>query len=76
MHGYSQLELELKTLQAGPCTQGKKQGKHLWNIEQTCGSTKINETMNLTLSDCRAGEFTCRDSQCIKMGERCDQIAR
>ena len=51
-------------------------GKHLWNIEQTCGSTKINRTMNLTLSGCRTGEFTCRDGQCIGMRERCDQVAQ
>jgi hypothetical protein len=51
-------------------------GKHVWTLEKdsyACGKGEPY-TMQLKLTGCTEGEFTCSDGQCIRMEERCDQI--
>ena len=52
-------------------------GKHEWTIEsEPYQCNKGNTyTTKLKLTGCREGEFTCDDGQCIRMEERCDQVA-
>ena len=51
-------------------------GKQNWTIEND--SMKCYEglpyTIELKLTGCREGQFTCNDGQCIAMEERCDQM--
>ena len=51
-------------------------GKQNWTIEND--SMKCFEglpyTIELKLTGCQEGQFTCNDGQCIAMEERCDQM--
>ena len=51
-------------------------GKHVWNLQGD--SRKCHQgqpySMELKLTGCREGEFTCSDGQCVRMEERCDQL--
>ena len=51
-------------------------GKQMWTIEgdsQKCHEGKPY-TAELKLTGCKDGQFTCKDGQCIKMEERCNQV--
>ena len=51
-------------------------GKHNWTVSNDafeCSEGKPYVTM-LKLTGCDGGEFTCNDGQCIRMGERCNQV--
>ena len=50
--------------------------KQMWTIEgdsQKCHEGKPY-TAELKLTGCKDGQFTCKDGQCIKMEERCNQV--
>ena len=52
-------------------------GKHSWSVSgdsEECHSGKPYTT-ELKLTGCAEGEFTCNDGQCVKMVERCNQVA-
>ena len=50
-------------------------GRHNWTIT---GDKGLNEgesyTIELKMSGCQKGEFTCNDGQCVSMEERCNQL--
>ena len=48
-------------------------GKHNWTIEggDACSS---GPNVQLKLTGCQEGSFTCDNGQCIQMENRCDQI--
>ena len=51
-------------------------GKQVWRVSND--SMKCYEglpyTIELKMSGCEEGQFTCNDGQCIQMEERCDQM--
>ena len=53
-------------------------GKYAWTVEND--SYECNEgkpyQVQLKLTGCREGEFTCDDGQCVRMEERCDQVVQ
>ena len=52
-------------------------GFQQWTIaddSKSCSSRGRPYTRTLKLTGCQDGEFTCRDGQCIRMVERCDQV--
>ena len=52
-------------------------GKHNWTMENdssVCGLGKPY-TKQLKLTFCKEGEFTCNSGQCVRMEDRCDQLA-
>ena len=52
-------------------------GKHKWTIvgdNDNCGDGE-DYSILLKFSGCKDGEFTCDDGQCVRMEERCDQLA-
>ena len=52
-------------------------GKTNWTIENdtaVCGLGK-SYTKQLKLTYCREGQFTCNSGQCVRMEDRCDQLA-
>ena len=52
-------------------------GKHSWTISNDSEKCHKDEsyTAELKLTGCKVGEFTCNDGQCVRMEERCDQVA-
>ena len=50
-------------------------GKHTWMIR---GDNDLNEgneyLMELKMSGCQEGEFTCNSGQCVSMDKRCNQL--
>ena len=52
-------------------------GKRLWIVqsESTFCDKEQNETIELKLTGCPDGRFTCNDGQCILSQKRCDHIA-
>ena len=52
-------------------------GKHNWTIsgdKYDCSKGQSNYTIEMKLTGCEEGEFTCDDGQCVKMTERCNQL--
>ena len=45
-------------------------GRHPWKIQGEC-----DEVVELKLTGCEEGEFTCDDGQCVTMEQRCDKVA-
>ena len=60
-------------------------GKHTWTIQNdsaACHTTTDPESesssayqVDLKMTSCKVGEFTCRDGACIRMANRCNQVA-
>ena len=53
-------------------------GKHNWTISgdsDECRKGKLSYTIEMKLTGCKEGEFTCIDGQCVEMSERCNQLA-
>ena len=51
-------------------------GKHQWTVHNDsyeC-SNGGSYTTQLKLTTCKEGDFTCRDGQCVKMDQRCNQL--
>ena len=53
-------------------------GKHNWTIsgDKGCSEHLMSDsyTIELKMSGCEDGNFTCNDGQCISMAKRCDQL--
>ena len=52
-------------------------GKHNWTVSgdtTECSQHQSSYTVEMKLTGCKAGEFTCNDGQCISMEERCNQL--
>ena len=53
-------------------------GRHNWTIsgDQGCNEDLKSDsyTVELKMSGCKEGEFTCNDGQCVSMDHRCDQL--
>ena len=51
-------------------------GRHNWTIRGDKGCSKDGEeyTIELKMSGCQDGNFTCDDGQCVSMDQRCDQL--
>ena len=52
-------------------------GKHNWTIsgdKYDCSKGQSNYTIEMKLTGCEEGEFTCDDGQCVNMTERCNQL--
>ena len=52
-------------------------GKIWWRViddSKTCSNRKINDTVQLKLTGCPDGYFTCDNGDCIDMEKRCDQL--
>ena len=53
-------------------------GKFNWTVANDnadCNPQNMPEIRQLKLTGCREGNFTCNDGQCVKMDERCNQVA-
>ena len=52
-------------------------GKHDWTIENDTSICGLGQpyTKQLKLSFCREDQFTCNSGQCVRMEDRCDQLA-
>ena len=48
-------------------------GTHLWQIVNDTAKCK-SENLNLKMTGCSEGQFTCDNGDCVKMEERCDQL--
>ncbi|MCL4155341.1 UNVERIFIED_CONTAM: hypothetical protein GTU68_032869 [Idotea baltica] len=47
-------------------------GKQLWTLGRSiCGFSR-GDQINMTLSACDDGEFTCRDGSCVSLIKKCD----
>ena len=51
-------------------------GKSMWTIvgDRGCNKASNSYTVQLKMSGCKDGNFTCFDGQCVSMAERCDQV--
>ena len=53
-------------------------GRHNWTIigDQGCNEDLKSDsyTVELKMSGCKEGQFTCDDGQCISLEQRCDQL--
>ena len=51
-------------------------GKHEWSIVGDSGCSKRGKrfTLQLKLTGCDTGHFTCNDGQCVTMEQRCNQL--
>ena len=53
-------------------------GRHNWTIKKDQGCNedlkRDSYTVELKMSGCQEGEFTCNDGQCVSMEQRCDQL--
>ena len=49
-------------------------GKFNWTIEGD-NPCSFSSSMELKLTGCEAGSFTCDNGQCVKMDKRCNQLA-
>ena len=51
-------------------------GKSLWTIvgDRGCNKESHSYKVELKMSGCKNGNFTCYDGQCISMAKRCDQV--
>ena len=50
-------------------------GKHNWTIKGDEGcSFEESYTVELKMSGCQEGNFTCDDGQCLSMDQRCNQM--
>ena len=60
-------------------------GKHKWTIQNdsaACHKSRDPESdasspyqVDLKMTSCKVGEFTCNDGACVQMGKRCNQVA-
>ncbi|XP_076050329.1 uncharacterized protein LOC143030934 [Oratosquilla oratoria] len=49
-------------------------GRHAWTISgDSCGRRDIKEQVNLLITTCPEGGFTCDSGHCVHMTQRCDQ---
>ena len=51
-------------------------GRHNWTIrgDKGCSRDGAESTIELKMSGCQGGNFTCNDGQCVNMNQRCDQL--
>ena len=51
-------------------------GRHNWTIkgDKGCSIDGAEYTIELKMSGCQEGNFTCDDGQCVSMDQRCNQI--
>ena len=51
-------------------------GKNTWTItgDRGCNKGSNSHTIDLKMSGCKDGNFTCNDGQCVSMAQRCDQV--
>ena len=49
-------------------------GKHVWHVEGDYACSSKSQELELTLSSCDGGEFTCSDGVCIDILARCDNV--
>ena len=49
-------------------------GKHVWLISGDYACSSKGQEVELALTSCNAGEFTCSDGVCIDILARCDNI--
>ena len=51
-------------------------GKNTWTIAGDTGCSKDTNSykVELKMSGCKDGNFTCFDGQCVNMNKRCDQV--
>ena len=51
-------------------------GKNNWTIfgDKGCNKESHSYKVELKMSGCKDGNFTCSDGQCVSMTERCDQV--
>lgn len=49
-------------------------GKNVWQLENSVCDYISGQLLNLTLSACGEGEFTCSDGTCLILSKRCDLI--
>ena len=45
-------------------------GTNLWNVEGDRLCSRMEQQINLTLSTCSAGQFTCGNGHCIPLNQR------
>ena len=53
-------------------------GKHNWTISgdtDQCSKGHQSYTIEMKLTACKGGEFTCDDGQCVAIEKRCDQLS-
>ena len=51
-------------------------GRHNWTIQgdKGCNANGKEYTIELKMTACQKGNFTCDDGQCVSMDKRCDQL--
>ena len=51
-------------------------GRHNWTIrgDKGCSRDGAESTIELKMSGCQGGNFTCNDGQCVSMNQRCNQL--
>ena len=52
-------------------------GKHNWTISgdtKKCSKGEPSYKIEMKLTACKMGEFTCDDGQCVAMNQRCNQL--
>lgn len=47
-------------------------GTHMWTLGSEVCDISAGKTVNLTISVCGHGQFTCSDGSCIDLRKRCD----
>ena len=50
-------------------------GKHNWTIKGDKGCNEGESYVELKMSGCQKGKFTCNDGQCVGMDQRCNQLS-
>ena len=73
-----QIEITSSTLVRSPESDVSKMfGKRKWTVQgryPLCGSYPTGETIELMLTKCVNGNFTCNDGQCVSIEQRCDNV--
>ncbi|KAK4321037.1 hypothetical protein Pmani_008145 [Petrolisthes manimaculis] len=49
-------------------------GRHPWKLHTEFCNNTMNSTQIMVLSTCTSDRFTCTDSTCIKLSQRCDNV--
>ena len=49
-------------------------GKHKWRAENNVCTEGLTSSLDLLISGCQEGQFTCDDGKCLEISQRCNNI--